>query len=109
MKHAVLLLALVCSLEARADIPNPDPAPMPDVSCVGKEEGTACGVGGTCRKLRVRRPDFTSGKPVWTAVDVMVCDGATATSPARAVVSLVAAALLAWWLVRRGRNSAQLA
>lgn len=79
----------------------PDPATLPSAACVGRQEGATCGVGGTCVKRTVSRPDFTNGTPPrWIKVDVMVC-----VEPSRSYVIPVALVLaLLLFLGRRSRD-----
>lgn len=91
----VLLLAGV----AKADVPIPAPPAMPDTSCVGAAEGAACGQGGHCRRVQVRRPSLVRGEVRWGFVDVMVCEGGQSVPFGAAFAML--AAIGAWWAWRR--------
>lgn len=103
MKHVVWLLVL--SSLSFADIPSDDDGVIPDLSCVGQAVGASCGNGGRCEKVRVRRPDFSTGPvPSWVMVDVMVCRGSKSNGTLLTGLGLaVSFSLLA--LRSRGRSS----
>lgn len=83
-----LLLVVLLSGAAWADVPPDEPATLPDTSCVGKQAGDACSGGGTCRAVRVRRPQLAPGAmvPSWGWTEVLVCEqpAAAPSSSARA-------------------------
>lgn len=89
------LLVVLLAVPAWADVPPPPQ--WPDTSCVGQAEGTSCGTGGTCRKLKVRRPDFSSaGVPTWVVTEVMICEGGRPAWRVAVLAGLLGLAFLAW-------------
>jgi hypothetical protein len=106
MTRWVLVLALLAASAGWADVPRP---PLrPDLSCVGRPVGAACGQGGRCAKRVVRRPDFSAGGvPTWGDVEVLVCEGASAGGPFErlgwAWAALWACLAGGWWLMQTRR------
>lgn len=94
MTRWVLLWTVLGACSAWADVPPPPV--RPDLSCVGRSEGAACGRGGRCEKRLVRRPDFSAGGvPTWGTVEVMICSGSSAIDAPAVLPALAWAALLA--------------
>jgi hypothetical protein len=112
VKTLSLLLALV-SVPALADI-----LPEEVGVCRGKAAGTACttpdGQAGTCAKMFVTRPDYSSGiPPTYRQVEMLGCV-ATAKVTARSMLPWLGAGLAFLALVaalagRRGIREPQVA
>lgn len=107
----LLLAVLLAANAAWADIPPQEPATLPDTSCNGKKPGDACNGGGTCRSVRVRRPQLAPGAsvPTWAWTQVLVCEKpeeAPSSAPRLALAASVLLLLAALFVTRRSAMSA---